>query len=307
MSRLSKIRIVDPVLTQIAQGFSGNQLNGTELFPLVEVVKEAGKIPSFTPESFKLRKTKRGLGADSNRIVPDDRDSIDVTLSEHDLEYPVDYRESMEDDLDAEAYATEVATEGVRLSMEYEIATLAQDLDSYPSGHKITLTGTDKWSDYENSLPIDDVELGKDTIRSKIGRRPNVLHLGYDSLTVVRRHPQLTDLFKYVSKGILNMEQIKEAFQIEKIIIGESIYWDPVNEVFVDLWADNAILAYVASSDKRRSVREPSFAYTLRKKGFPRAYKYPSPNGKITYANSTDIFVAKIVGSSAGYIIKDTK
>jgi hypothetical protein len=37
--------------------------------------------------------TERAIRARSNVMTPDDIDSIDVVLREHDLAYPVDYRE----------------------------------------------------------------------------------------------------------------------------------------------------------------------------------------------------------------------
>ena len=47
-------RIVDPVLTNIARGYTNASLIGTKLFPVVNVNKEGGKIPQFTKEAFKV-------------------------------------------------------------------------------------------------------------------------------------------------------------------------------------------------------------------------------------------------------------
>ena len=61
MSRLSSLRVVDPVLTNLAIGYSNTQTVGEVLCPFVEVEKEAGKIPKFGKEAFKISYTTLGL------------------------------------------------------------------------------------------------------------------------------------------------------------------------------------------------------------------------------------------------------
>ena len=87
MGRLSNLRIVDPVLTNLSIGYSNADLVGDVLFPFVPVDKEGAKIPRFTKEAFKIYNTERALRAKSNRINPEDGDSLTVSLDEHDLEY----------------------------------------------------------------------------------------------------------------------------------------------------------------------------------------------------------------------------
>ena len=54
MGMLSEKRVVDPVLTNIARGYTNNAYVGSLLFPDVPVEKEGGKIPQFTKEAFKI-------------------------------------------------------------------------------------------------------------------------------------------------------------------------------------------------------------------------------------------------------------
>ncbi len=73
MGTLSNKRIVDPVLTEISRGYTNAALIGTNLFPVVSVTKEAGKIPQFNKEAFKIYNTERAIRAKSNRISPEGR------------------------------------------------------------------------------------------------------------------------------------------------------------------------------------------------------------------------------------------
>ena len=89
---LANKRIQDPVLTTLAQGYHNAEMVCESLFPVVEIEKEAGKIPQFGRLAFRLSSTVREVHGDSNRLTPEDITSINVELEEHDLEYPIDYR-----------------------------------------------------------------------------------------------------------------------------------------------------------------------------------------------------------------------
>ena len=125
MSRLSKLRIVDPVLTNLATGYTNAQLVGDQLMPFVYADKEAGKIPLFGKDHFRAYATERALRAKSNRINPADIGSVDVSMDEHDLEYPIDYREDAESSFPLQASATNAVLHGIQLRHELMVAALA--------------------------------------------------------------------------------------------------------------------------------------------------------------------------------------
>lgn len=307
--RLSTLRIVDPVLTELARGYANARLIAESLFPVAFMSKEAGKIPQFGKEAFKIYSTERALRAKSNRINPEGRSTIDVVLDEHDLEYPIDYREEDEDMFNLEQHAALVTSEGIRLRHEKMSADLAQNAANYGTGNKVTLAGTDQFSDYTNSDPVDVIETGKEAIRKSIGRRPNVMVIGADSFRVLKEHPKLIEKIKYSMKGVLTVELLQEIFGVPEIVVGEAVYASDAGD-FADLWGDNIVLAYVPGKQSTlpadaRTPYEPSFAYTLRKRGQPVVDKYDEAK-KLRIVRNTDIFSPKIVGAEAGYLISDT-
>ncbi|MBI5562481.1 MAG: hypothetical protein HY894_06490, partial [Deltaproteobacteria bacterium] len=250
-------------------------------------------------------------------ISPESRTSIPFVMDEHDLEYPIDYRESQEDIFPLQQHATMVTTEGLRLRCEKKCAGLAQDAANYAASNKITLSGNSQFSSKNTSDPIGVVEDAKDAVRLNIGKAPNVMVIGYTSFKALKQHPQLTDRIKYAMKGILTAELMQEIFGVEKIVVGASVSADDVTGAFTDLWADNIVLAYVPQTARpqtarpqtaagTRSVYEPSFAYTLRKKGQPQVDTRPDNGGKLQVVRSTDIFLPLMVGAEAGYLIADT-
>lgn len=303
MGRLEDLRIVDPVLTTLARGYTNNEFVGTKLFPRVSAVKEAGKIPQFGKEAFKLYNSKRAIRGMSNRISPGGRDAnIEFVMDEQDLEYPIDYREKEEDIFDAEQNATTVVSGGLGLNLEYEAATIAQDTANYPAGSKITLSGTSQFT-HADSLPIKIVEDGKKAISGKIGKDPNTLIIGDETYRVLINHSELIERIKYSMKGVLTVDLLKELFGIENIFVGRAIYANDA-DAFVKLWSDNMVLAYVPQGAK--TYYEPSFGYTIGKKNYPQVDKRFIQGGKIELVRSTDFWTVKMVGAVAGYLITDT-
>jgi hypothetical protein len=305
MGRLSNLRVVDPVLTNLSVGYSNADLVGDVLFPFVPVDKEGGKIPKFGKEAFKIYNTERALRAKSNRINPEDIDSVTVSLDEHDLEYPIDYRESDEAAFPLEAHATHVVTEGIRLRHEKKVADLSQNTANYAASNKIVLAGTSRFTDKANSDPIGVFEDGKEAVRGKIGKYPNTAVIGAASWKAIKQHPQFLERIKYSMKGVLTVELLKEIWK-------SSASWSaapfiPATRAPLATWGDNIVLAYVAQQRQgaERTPYEPSFGYTLRKKGMPQIDKR-TEDGKLELVRNTDNFGVYLLGAEAGFLIADT-
>ena len=303
MGRLSKLRVVDPVLTNLATGYSNEQFVGDQLMPFVLVDKEGGKIPLFGKEHFKIYATERALRAKSNRINPQDIGTVDVALDEHDLEYPIDYREDAESAFPLQARATNAVVEGIRLRHEVMVADKVQNPASYAVGNKITLSGASQFTD-DSSDPEGVVSDAKAAVRGKIVKEPNTLVIGYSSWRVLKRHPQLKAILSDTRPRLVQLADLREIFEIENIVIGRAVKASD-DGITTDIWGDNLVLAYVPRASGDRSPYEPSFGYTLRKKGNP-LVDTRTEDGKIELIRNTDIFRPFLLGADAGYLISDT-
>ena len=305
MSTLKKKRVVDQVLTNIARGYHNASHVALYLFPEVTVSKEGGKIPEFTKESFKIYNTERAIRAKSNRINPENRNEIDYVLTEHDLEYPIDYREQAEDILPSRLHATTVVTDGISLRLEKLAADVVQDLTTYPTGNKVTLASADKFTN-TSSNPFTVFETAKEAIRAKIAQRPNVCVIGASAYSALKEHPAVLDRIKYTQSAVITKDLLKQLLDFDQLYVGDSVYADDSGS-FKDIWSDNVIIAYVPETNSNipRSFYEPAFGYTLRKKTNPIVDTY-TEGGKVEIIRNTDIFVSKVVGSDAGYLINDT-
>lgn len=301
MGTLADRRITDPILSELARGYKNSSYVFDKLFPVVSVNKEGGKIPQFNKEAFKIYNTERAIRAKSNRISPGVHSTIDFVLTEHDLEYPIDYREEDEEALNLRQHATNVVTDAILLKVEKDAADAAQNLASYGASNKITLSGTSQWDDAA-STPVADVETARYQIRSAIGRFPNVAVIGVSAFKSLSNHASVMDKIKYTQHQVVNTQLLQALLKIPRIYVGEAVYETDAN-VITDVWSDNMILAWVPQS-QASSYYEPSYGYTLRKKDNPFIDTYEEA-GKLTLVRNTDNLISKIVGADAGYIIND--
>jgi len=303
MGTLDKQRIVDPVLTKLARGYSNAGFVSNFLFPLASVNKEGGKIPQFTKEAFKVYNTERAIRADSNRINPSVEDSIDFVLTEHDLEYPMDYRELNESTLPLKMHATNVVTEAIALRKEKIAADLAINTSNYASTNKIALSSGD-FFDETTSDPIAVIDTGRSAVRSQIAKDPNVIVIPNSVFTAMKNHAAITDKVKYTQHAVITAELLRQLLQFDALYVGKGVYED-ASGTLVDIWGESIVMAYVPEAKHgSRSFYEPSYGYTLQMKNFPIVDTYDE-KGKVKVVRNTDLFVPKIVGADAGYLISN--
>lgn len=304
--RLKRLRVVDPVLTNLARGYHNAQYIGEGLFPVADMDKEAGIIPLFGKEAFRLWETERAIRAKSNVMTADDADTMDVVLREHDLAYPVDYREKAESMFNEEAKAARRVKDAIDLGREVRAAYLAQNPSTYLSGAKVVLSGSSQWSGGGGD-PIKAVEDGKEVVRQRIGMRPNTAVIGASTYASLKFHPKMAAALGSQERKLITLEHLKAIWNLDNIYVGEALAANGQGAMG-DIWGDNLVLAYVAKPGEGQSHDHdvPSFGYTLRKKGMPETDKYDAEGNKVEYVRHTDTYKIVVVGADAGYLISDT-
>lgn len=303
MGRLEDLR-VNAYLSEVARGYTNNAFVAENLFPVIESELEKVDIFEFNKEAFSVYNTERAIRANSNVVSPKGFNKKTTTLTEHDLAYPVDYREDEESKkVKLQLHATNVVTEGLKLRHEKQCADLVQNVDNYPTGNKITLSGTSKFSDADSD-PVGVIEDAKDAVAAKIAQDPNTMIIGQESWKVLKRHAQIAGLISNNQNKIVTLNFLKEIFEIPNIFIGKAVFLDE-DDNFLKVWQDNIILAYTANLSSRTEY-DPAFAYTVRKKNSLFIDEYEKEGKKIKYIRATDIYTPFMVGPEAGYIIYDT-
>ena len=300
---LAALRVQDPVLTKLAQGYHNLELIGEVLMPTVEIDKEAGKIPKFGRLAFRLPSTVRNLRGTSNRLDPEDITAIDVALEEHDVEYAIDYREENEAIFALRQFALNTTQDVIALGREKEVATLALDESKYDAGNKVTLSGTSKITSKQADI-FAMFDTGIRAVKRAIGRKPNVCVIAGDVWAALKEHPAVIEKLKYSQVAIVTPEVFAKLIGIDTVKIGEAVYEE--SNQLKDIWSDAIVLAYVAprSTERKGTVYEPSYGYTVRRQGGLFVDTYKENGGKLEVIRTTDIHKPHLLGASAGYLIK---
>jgi len=302
LGRLEDLRI-NAYLSEVARGYGNNSFIAENLFPIIDSEKEKIDIFQFNKEAFQLYDTERAIRANSNVISPKGFSKHTATLAEHDLAYPIDYREEDEaEKVKLQLHATNVVTEGLKLKLEKQCADLAQDPKNYATENKIALSGTSQFTN-DASDPLKVVNAGKDAVCGKIGKDPNTLVMGQEVWQALKQNSNLKKLIASSSNKIITLDLLKEFFEIENIVVGRSIYAD-ANNNFARVWGNNIILAYVPKLTSRTEY-DPSFGYTVRKKDALQIDEYQKEGNKVKYIRATDIYTPFLVGAEAGYLISN--
>lgn len=207
--RLEKLRVVDPVLTNLATGYQNAEFVGHHLLPFAYVEKEAGRIPTFGKDVFMEARTERAIRAKSNRLNPDEFDHVTYALDEHDLEYPIDYREDQESMYPLRAHATFTVVEKIRLRHELNTAALVQNLNTYPTSNRLTLTGADQFTD-PTSDPEGVIDDAKAAIAAATVQEPNVMVIGQQAWRALKRHPKLRGILADNRSRLVKLADLAE-------------------------------------------------------------------------------------------------
>lgn len=300
--RLETLRVVDPVLTRLLWGYLPPAWTGAVLFPIVPVEKEAGKIPKFGAEAFQIYNCKRPIRGTRARIDYEAA-SIPYLCEEYSLEVAVDEREVEEAIFDARRRAAFTSENAIAMQVEYLQATQACNPDNYAVGNKTELTGTDQWSDLDDSDPIDDVGAAIDAIQGTIGQIPNVLVMGPAVMKSLKNHPAIIERIKYSERAIVTEDLLAAIFGIQTVKVAAAAYSSEAG-TFTSVWGKNVIIAFVPPA-AARDTGAPAYAYTLRKTGRPVVKRYVDQraNSEIVYAE--DLLDAKILSDVAGYLIEN--
>lgn len=306
-AHLSNQRVVDPVLTTVARGYKNAALIHEQLFPVVSVDKEGLRVPVFGKGVFATFDTVRAVAAKSNVLTREKTGLMSLTLDEHDLSAPVDYREQHESMFNEMAKATRRVVNGVQLSKEVAAAKLLTDASLYGDATK-ALTGDKSWAGKGD--PLVDLEEAAETVRRRTGLRPNTLVIGSGVMPLLRFHPAFKGYLGSSERKKVTSEVLKDALEIPTVITGSAVRLadndkKDANARVVDVWGNHVWLGYVSppgADGEGADENEPSFGYQFRLRGMPVADQYPGEGGKIVYSRYTDLFKLAVVGSDCGFL-----
>jgi hypothetical protein len=300
----AQARVIDPILTTVAQGYKNGAFVGNALFPVVPVGQRGGRIISFGREDFQLYATGRAPGTNTKRVQYG-HGSAPYALEQHALEGVVPF-ELMEDanavpGINLGTNAIHKTQDIIALRTEKAQADLATNATLYASGNKTTLSGTAQWDD-EDSDPCGDIEVGKEAIRAKVGRRGNTVAMGAAVFKALKTHPKIIDRIKYTGRDVVTKELLAALFDVQRVEVGDAVYMNATGQL-ADVWGKFVVIAYTETAGVADMGR-PSYGYTYRLNGYPIVESpYQDRNAKSWVYPVTDEVQPVIAAVDAGYLI----
>jgi hypothetical protein len=210
------------------------------------------------------------------------------------------------------ALATDIALEDLANAQEIRIANLVTSISNVGSG--VQLSGATQWSDFVNSDPIADVTTAHAFIQQRTGLIANTMVMDHDTMMIVRRHPDLLDMYKYTQGGMLNPDQLATVFGVNRILVGRSVRENSLEggvTSMTNIWGHNVLLAYTQPS-VGMETRTFGLRFQWRPEGFPSPLVASSrrdagPGTKNVEIIQSEHFQAeKIVARELAYCIQNT-
>lgn len=301
--------VISPILSNHARGYRNATMVSHLLFPRVSIPSRSMSVLKFGKEGFRKLNTRRAPGTNVKRVQYG-FDAGTIALVQDALEgvVPIEHQQEAAKvpGVDLGAGAINMVLDVVDLSLEFDAAQLARAPANYDAAHKLALAGADRWSS-ETSDPGDDIGNASEVIRRFTGRRPNTLMLGPSAAKALKNHPKIKEQFKYVSKDSVTLEMLAAYFQLERVVAGDAVYLPETaddNVAAIDVWGDDAILAWVPTTAGNYMV--PSYGYTYELMGFPQVETpyYDRPSKSWIYPTTVERR-PYLVGADAGFLLQN--
>ena len=215
---------INPQLTGVALAYKNAKMIADDIAPRKPVGGETFKFHKHElADKITVPDTLVGRKSEPNQVefgtVEVDSSTEDYGLDDLVPNKDIDNARNIPG-FDPLATATENLSDIIELAREIRTANIVFNADSYGDDNKLTLAGTDQWSDYDNSDPVDQIKEALDGCVV----RPNVAVFGRAGYSKLSSHPKiLKSVYKQnVDAGIAARSAIAELFELDEILVGDA-------------------------------------------------------------------------------------
>lgn len=219
--------MVDQLLSGVSNMMVPAGMIAEKLLTPLKVKESSGLLGKYGKGHLRIVDSRIVGRGEAPRVQLIERDiTTSYQMEGHGLEGLVtadDYR-NVKDPFKAEEDETMALTLNLALGKEFALA--ANLANTSVITNNVTLSGSQQFSDPENSDPLGVSDTAVETILDATGQVPNVAFMDAKVLLRLRRHPQIWDRlgFKYTQNGKLSQEQVAEALGVEEIMIASAFY-----------------------------------------------------------------------------------
>ena len=281
MMNLDQVRVIDPILTQIAQGYKNAEGVATFFAPAVSMNVRAGRTLVFGKEAFAAQSFLRSPGSNIQK-VSNEFGTRSFALRQEAISWSIAEEVAAEAKngaaaIDLRAYAAKDAANRLMQSWEVQVAAKVQDITQYESGNVLDLATYNGGADQFNS-PTSDVEVLMDDMKEQVRRQssvyPNKMVLSPEAFNALKRNKRIRD---FMQRGILvNEKSLAEIFGLDEIRVARRLKLNQETGKLENIYNNVAILFYHPSGATDgftpaldANYGTPAFAYTYSLSGYP--------------------------------------
>lgn len=281
MMNLDQVRVIDPIYTQLAQGYKNAEGVATFFAPSVTMNTRAGRTLVFGKEAFAAQSFLRAPGTNIQKIQ-NQFGTRSFALRQEAISWEIPEEIAAEAksgaaQIDLRQFAAKDAANRMMQSWEVQVATEVTNASSYESGNVLDLATYNGGADQFNN-PTSDVEVlmdeAKEQVRSQIGCYPNKLVLSPDAFNALKRNKRIRD---FMQRGILVDEKsLAQIFGLDEIRVARRLKLNQDTNVLENIYNNVAVLFYhpSAATDGFTPALDanygtPAYAYTYMLQGYP--------------------------------------
>jgi len=307
---LALLRISDPVLTALVQGYTNAELIGDKLMTPVRVTKETGRFPAFGKEVFVMpNNLKRAIGQPVQRIVTQSG-YIPLSLDEYALGVGIENRERNE-----WAGAPEMLLNGKILQVTSKIALYREYLQAVgctTAGNYAVSGAAKAWGGAGSGDPVKDFDDLQEILVKKNGRMGNVGFFSWGAWVLFKNNSAVLNRIKYggspITPAQMTARAAAELLQVDEVVIGKANYaygltqgkfgGDAVTQAFIwdSVQSNNAGILIRGSG----GGIEPAFGYTWERLNSPVVESYYENQTKQQIYDYEHFFTPAVTLNTAG-------
>ena len=277
---LDQVRVIDPILTQLAQGYKNAEGVATFFGPAVSMNTRAGRTLVFGKEAFAAQNFLRAPGTNIQKIQ-NEFGTRSFSLRQEAISWEIAEEIAAEAkngaaQIDLRQYAAKDAANRLMQSWEIQVATAVTSTASYESTCQFNLATLNGGADQFNQA-TSDVEVlidnAKEAVRAQIGIYPNKMVISPDAFNALKRNKRIRD---FMQRGILvNEASLANIFGLDEIRVARRLKLASDGGL-ENIYNNVAVLFYQPSGATDgfspaldANYGNPAFAYTYTLAGYP--------------------------------------
>lgn len=293
----------NPLLTNVSVRYNNPEYQADNIFPIITVPKRTGNYFVYDKENLRAPVETRRQGlARAQRVDFNTTKASYGPLTGRALEQGVDedLLKEASDPLAPLTDATMNVADKMLLQREVDLAGMIGSTSNMT--YNTTISGTNQWSNYSTSNPLTDIQTAILAMKQNT-QTPNTLIMGYPVWTQLINHPVFQDRIKFSQLGVLTTELAARLFNVQRIIVCESIVNNAVEGQTDSLgfvWGKFAVLANIKPSP---GIRDVSFGYHLTLQGEKFVDNWYEQPLRGYFVRNNDYYDRKIIAQEAGYLL----